>query len=159
MAQPSSTEQPEVNVDLILAEAAVHRNANRLESAIEKLAEKVQDSSTRVQQTVHSVNETRESLIRMKDKVIETKDRVISEVVARVQPARPYVERALRTSNIVVTHARRNPQPYLFVAAGLIASALLLRFVQNNRQDRLFRLREQEWQGHQENLKYDHSIY
>lgn len=107
------------------AEDAASKSVERFESAMEHLADKVEDSSRRVEHTVELANKSKDDLIRMKNTAISAFD-----------PVKPYVRRASDFSSQTYSRARENPRPFLMAAIGFIGGLLLLSYYRNRREAR-----------------------
>ncbi len=95
------------------AENELSRNISKFESAMEKLTGRVGETSHSVQRVLDMALQQKEDLTRLKDKA--------TQVLA---PVLPYVNQAGDVSRQVALSIRRNPQRYLWTAAGIIGGLI-----------------------------------
>jgi hypothetical protein len=91
------------------AEDRLTSSIARFESAMERLAGKVEDTSHRMQHVVDIAKHQKDELLNLKNK---TRD--------AVAPIMPYVYSAGSASRRMVSGVRQNPKPYIWSAIGLI---------------------------------------
>lgn len=111
-----SYDQPTVDE----AEAAVRRDSAHFSAAMDQLVDKVEESSQKVQATVDKANHWKERVLGIRD-----------AAYARVEPLRPYAQRASHTSQQIARRVRANPSPFAIGLIGLIVSWVAFRHLRN----------------------------
>lgn len=102
------------NSRLQSAEEAVSRNVERLESSLEQLAIRLEESGRRLKRSLELASRSGHELARIKD-----------DFVQAAEPLRPYLHRASAAGRRVTTSMRRHPRPVLLTLAGLAGGLLL----------------------------------
>ncbi len=106
------------------AEDRLTSSIARFESAMERLAGKVEDTSHRMQHVVDIAKHQKDELLNLKNKTREA-----------VAPIMPYVHSAGSASRRMVSGVRENPKPYIWSAIGLIGGLFALGYFSKNKYD------------------------
>jgi hypothetical protein len=93
------------------AEDSLTRSIARFESAMERLAGKVEDSSHRMQHVLDIARHQKDEFVNLKNRTREA-----------VAPIMPYFYTASDAGRRVVRGVRSNPRPFLWTAIGLVGS-------------------------------------
>jgi hypothetical protein len=94
------------------AESAVDSSINRFESAMEHLADRVEDTSHKLQHVMDLVERQQDELLHLKDRAKQA-----------IEPMRPYI-----------AQLQRNPRPYILGAVSFVAALFALTYIGKRRQ-------------------------
>lgn len=94
------------------AEDSLTRSLARFETAMERLAGKVEDSSHRVQHMIDIAKHQKDEFINLKNRTKEALD-----------PVMPYLQKASDVGSKVIRRVKDNPKPYVWTLVGVAGIA------------------------------------
>ena len=111
MANAFDEQQTELKIRA--AEDVVTRGVEKMERAMEDLAQRVEESGRRVKHTIELARRSGREFLKIKD-----------NVVLAAQPLAPYLRTAMSNGSRITHRVRANPRPLLWAVAGAFGGYL-----------------------------------